>query len=180
VADARHSPTLYDFSAESITGDIVPLRRFQQRVLLVVNVASRCGYTPQYAGLERLYRAYARRGFFVLGFPCNQFGRQEPGREEEIRSFCASTYGVTFPLFAKIHVNGAGTHPLYVYLKSARKGWLGFERISWNFTKFLVDRNGRVVDRFGPATRPEQVEPAVMQLLDADESQEWTTAPPEF
>jgi glutathione peroxidase len=130
-----------------------------------VNVASRCGFTPQYAGLEELYRGYRERGFTVLGFPCNQFGRQEPGDEAEIKDFCRLTYDVTFPLFAKVAVNGPTAHPLYEYLKGARRGFLGTKAIKWNFTKFLVDRDGSVVRRFGPAVRPKRIEKRILRIL---------------
>ena len=146
--------TVYDFDAESWDRKIVKLDEFRGQVLLIVNVASRCGFTPQYAALQALYRKYRERGFVVLGFPCNQFGRQEPGTEEEIRRFCDDRYGVTFPLFARIDVNGAGAHPLYSFLKSQRGGLLG-SAIKWNFTKFLIDRSGQVVARFGSRRRPE-------------------------
>jgi glutathione peroxidase len=159
--------TVHDFSATAIDGAIVPLRRFAGRVLLIVNVASRCGYTPQYAGLESLYRAHSPKGFDVLGFPCNQFGGQEPDDEPRILTFCTATYGVTFPMFAKVSVNGPDAHPLFVHLKSRRPGWMGFERIHWNFTKFLVDRRGVVIARFGPSVAPGRVEPAVVAALAA-------------
>jgi glutathione peroxidase len=155
----------YDFEVATINGERRRLDVYRGRVLLVVNVASRCGFTPQYAGLESLYRKYRDRGFEVLGFPCDQFGRQEPGNEVEIKEFCKLTYDVTFPLFAKIEVNGAGATPLYRYLKSARRGVLGTKRIKWNFTKFLVDREGNVVRRFGPMAKPERIEKDVSRLL---------------
>ena len=150
--------SLYDIDATTIDGATQSLGEFRGRTLLVVNVASQCGYTPQYAGLEALYRKYQDRGLVVLGFPCNQFGRQEPGTEDEIREFCSTRYGVTFPMFAKIEVNGAGTHPLYRLLKSERSGVLGTEGIKWNFTKFLVDRDGEVVRRYAPSDAPERIE----------------------
>ena len=128
-------------------------------------MASRCGFTPQYTGLEALYRKYRERGFAVLGFPCNQFGSQEPGTEADIQSFCATTYDVSFPLFAKVEVNGADAHPLYRYLKGERPGILGTEAIKWNFTKFLVDRNGSVVKRYAPTDKPEDLDAAVAALL---------------
>ena len=134
-------------------------------MLLIVNVASRCGFTPQYSGLEALYRKYRDRGFAVLGFPCNQFGAQEPGSEADIGAFCSSQYDVTFPMFAKIEVNGSGTHALYQLLKSARPGVLGTEAIKWNFTKFLVDREGRVVTRHAPRDTPESLAAAIEALL---------------
>ena len=134
-------------------------------MLLVVNVASKCGFTPQYSGLEALQRQYADRGFAVLGFPCDQFGHQEPGNEEEIRKFCSLNYDVTFPMFAKIEVNGAGSHPLYEHLKSSAPGVLGTEGIKWNFTKFLVDREGRVVRRYAPTDKPESLAADIEKLL---------------
>ena len=146
--------TLYNLSAHSIQGEEVSLAAYEGKVVLIVNVASRCGFTPQYAGLEELYQRFKDRGFVVLGFPCNQFGGQEPGSEEEIQSFCSLTWQVTFPLFAKVEVNGPGAHPLFVWLKAQAPGLLGTEAIKWNFTKFLVDRHGHVVERFGPQTTP--------------------------
>jgi glutathione peroxidase len=157
--------SIYDFSAKTIDGKDEKLDAFRGKTLLVVNVASKCGFTPQYEGLEALYRKFKGQGFVVLGFPCDQFGHQEPGNEDEIRNFCSLTYDVTFPMFAKIDVNGATTHPLYKYLKHEAKGLLGSEAIKWNFTKFLVDRRGEVVRRFAPADKPEAVEPAVLALL---------------
>lgn len=149
--------TLYDLPVTAIDGTPTTLAPWRGQVLLVVNVASRCGMTPQYAGLELLYRAYHDRGFTVLGFPCNQFGGQEPGSEEEIQQFCSLTYDVTFPLFAKVEVNGPGTHPLYQHLKHERPGLLGTEAVKWNFTKFLVGRDGTVLKRYGPNDTPEQL-----------------------
>ncbi|HEY1987084.1 MAG TPA: glutathione peroxidase [Terracidiphilus sp.] len=156
---------LYGFSANLLDGKTIGLGAFKGRVLLIVNTASRCGFTPQYAGLEALYRAYKEQGFEVLGFPCNQFGAQEPGTEGEIGTFCERNYGVSFPMFAKIEVNGGSAHALYRYLKKERPGLLGTERIKWNFTKFLVDRSGRVVKRFAPSTKPEDLAPRVEALL---------------
>ena len=158
-------PSLYDFEVATIDGAKQRLDAYRGRVLLIVNVASRCGFTPQYAGLEELYRKYRERGFAVLGFPCDQFGQQEPGDGAEIKEFCRLTYDVTFPLFAKIDVNGPTAHPLYKYLKNARRGFLATKRIKWNFTKFLVDREGDVVRRFGPMVRPEKIEKDLSQLL---------------
>jgi glutathione peroxidase len=157
--------SIYDFTAKAIDGTEVPLVDYRGKVLLIVNTASKCGFTPQYEGLEKLHEEYADRGLAVLGFPCNQFGAQEPGDEAEIRNFCSLSYDVRFPLFAKIDVNGAGAHPLYRFLKNQKKGVLGSERIKWNFTKFLVDREGRVVDRFAPTARPEALRPAIEALL---------------
>ncbi|WP_315725519.1 MULTISPECIES: glutathione peroxidase [unclassified Bradyrhizobium] len=155
---------IYDFTATSLKGEEVPLKRFEGQVLLIVNTASACGFTPQYRGLEALHRAYADRGFAVLGFPCNQFGAQEPGTAEEIGAFCAGKYDVTFPLFAKIDVNGADAHPLYRFLKGEKTGLLG-SAIKWNFTKFLVDRTGHVVSRHAPTTTPEALKKEIEALL---------------
>ena len=157
--------SVHDFEATRLSGEAEPLSNFRGRALLIVNTASNCGFTPQYAGLQALQDAYAGRGFEVLGFPCNQFGGQEPGGPEEIGAFCQANYGVSFPMFAKIEVNGAGAHPLYEYLKRARPGFLGLRRIQWNFTKFLVDREGRAVRRFGPTTPPDRLRPAIEELL---------------
>lgn len=153
-----------DFTATALSGEPVALRQFDGRVLLIVNTASACGFTPQYQGLEALQQAYGGRGFAVLGFPCNQFGAQEPGDSREIASFCAAKYGVSFPMFAKIDVNGAHAHPLYNYLKSEKSGLLG-AAIRWNFTKFLVDRAGRVVARFAPTTKPHSLRDKIEALL---------------
>ncbi|MEY3337051.1 MAG: hypothetical protein RL245_43 [Pseudomonadota bacterium] len=156
---------VHDFSARAIDGVDRSLAEYKGKVLLVVNVASKCGFTPQYSGLEALQRQYADRGFAVLGFPCDQFGHQEPGNEEEIRKFCSLNYDVTFPMFAKIEVNGAGAHPLYEHLKSSAPGVLGTEGIKWNFTKFLVDREGRVVRRYAPTDKPESLAADIEKLL---------------
>ncbi|MBR1218503.1 glutathione peroxidase [Bradyrhizobium sp. U87765 SZCCT0131] len=156
---------VYDFSARLLTGEETPLQRFAGQVLLIVNTASQCGFTPQYEGLEALHQAYAPRGFSVLGFPCNQFGRQEPGSAEEIASFCTTSYHVTFPLFAKIDVNGASAHPLYDHLKAARPGLLGSQAIKWNFTKFVVDRHGAVVARHAPTVPPRSLTTQIEELL---------------
>jgi glutathione peroxidase len=157
--------SIYDFSAQTLDGKPAPLSDWQGQVVLIVNTASKCGFTPQYAGLEALYRKYKDRGFVVLGFPCNQFGSQEPGNAEEIANFCSLTYDVDFPMMAKIDVNGPQTHPLYAYLKHAKKGLLGSEGIKWNFTKFLVDRTGEVKGRFAPTDTPESLEGAIEALL---------------
>jgi glutathione peroxidase len=141
------------------------LEKYRGQVVLVVNTASRCGFTPQYEGLEKLYQKYKERGFSVLGFPCNQFGFQEPGSEQEIKSFCEMNYRISFPIFAKIEVNGDGTHPLYQFLKREGKGVLGTEAIKWNFTKFLVNRQGQVVKRFAPNTEPQALEKEIEALL---------------
>jgi glutathione peroxidase len=157
--------TAYDFSARDIDGRERPLAEFAGRALLVVNVASKCGFTPQYRGLEALWRKHRDAGFAVLGFPCDQFGHQEPSAESEIKTFCSLNYDVTFPLFAKIEVNGAGTHPLYVWLKGEKAGIFGTEAIKWNFTKFLVDRSGQVVQRYAPRDTPEKIDEDVSALL---------------
>ncbi len=149
--------TVYDFTVKDIAGKPVPLDRFRGQVLLVVNVASECGFTPQYKGLEALYQRYHARGLDILGFPCNQFGGQEPGTEKEIAQFCELNYGVTFPLFAKIDVNGEAAAPLYKFLKSEKPGLLGSEAIKWNFTKFLVDRDGKPLKRYAPNDTPESL-----------------------
>ena len=159
--------TVYDFEAGTLTGEPKSLADYRGRTLLVVNVASACGYTPQYAGLESLYRKYRDRGFVVLGFPCNQFGGQEPGSAEEIAAFCSTRYDVTFPLFAKIDVNGAHAHPLFEHLKQEQPGALGTKGIKWNFTKFLVNGRGEVVKRYGSSTTPEQIDADVARLLEA-------------
>jgi glutathione peroxidase len=162
--------SVYDFSALSVDGRQVSLAQFEGKVLVIVNTASKCGFTPQYAGLETLYRRYKDRGLVVLGFPCNQFGAQEPGTEEEIAQFCGLKYGVTFPIFAKIEVNGPNAHPLYKFLRKEQSGILGaigLTAIKWNFTKFLVDRAGRVIDRFAPSTEPAELAPAIEKLLPA-------------
>ena len=166
---AMPAHSAYAFSAVLLDGRSLHLEEFRGRVLLIVNTASRCGFTPQYAGLERLYRSYRQRGFEVLGFPSNQFGRQEPGTAAEIAEFCAKNYGVTFPLFAKIDVNGPGAHPLFRFLKKEKPGIFGVfgaGSIRWNFTKFLVDRTGRVVKRYGPATEPRKLAGDIERLLD--------------
>jgi len=155
---------IYDFTAQSLAGDDVALQRYEGQVLLIVNTASACGFTPQYRGLEALQREYGPRGFSVLGFPCNQFGGQEPGDARQIEQFCATTYDVSFPMFAKIDVNGSRAHPLYTYLKSEKTGLLG-SGIKWNFTKFLVDRSGRVAGRFAPTVTPEGLKKEIEALL---------------
>ena len=155
----------FDFSARDILGREVPLADYRGKVLLIVNTASKCGFTPQYEGLEKLHAELSGRGLAVLGFPCNQFGAQEPGSEAEIGEFCRLNYGVAFPVFAKIEVNGRGAHPLYVWLKSQAKGFFGTSSIKWNFTKFLVDRQGKVVRRYGSTTKPEAIRGAIEKLL---------------
>ncbi len=146
--------SVYSFSAQSLQGNAIPLSDYTGQVLLVVNVASECSFTPQYQGLQALYTDYGERGFTVLGFPCDQFGHQEPGNAEQIASFCTSRYSISFPLFEKIEVNGPTAHPLYEWLKSQKAGVLGSRAIKWNFTKFLVDGNGQVLRRYGPMTKP--------------------------
>ena len=157
--------TIYDFKVKTINGEETTLEQYKGKVMLIVNVASKCGYTPQYDGLEALYRKYKDQGLVVLGFPCNQFGSQEPGSEAVIQNFCRVNFGVTFPMFSKIKVNGEETHPLYRYLKSEQPGVLGTEAIKWNFTKFLVDKEGEVVERFGSSTKPEALEEKIEALL---------------
>lgn len=157
--------TVFDFSASAIDGQLTDLSQYRGKVLLIANTASKCGFTPQYKGLQVLFAQYAARGLVVLGFPCDQFGHQEPGTEAEIGQFCERNYGVEFPLFAKINVNGAEAHPLFAHLKEAAPGLLGSEAIKWNFTKFLVDRNGRVVSRYAPATSPEAIAADIEKLL---------------
>jgi glutathione peroxidase len=157
--------TIYDFTATSLQGKAVPLSDYRGKAMLIVNTASKCGFTPQYEGLEKLYREHQAQGLVVLGFPCNQFGAQEPGDAAEIGAFCQVNYGVSFPMFAKIDVNGARTHPLYAFLKGEKAGVLGTRNIKWNFTKFLVDRDGKVVDRFAPTTKPQDIEQAIAKVL---------------
>jgi glutathione peroxidase len=156
---------LYAQTVRTIDGKDVPLADWRGQVLLIVNTASKCGFTPQYEGLEALHKQYGDKGFSVLGFPCNQFGAQEPGDEAEIASFCKLTYDVDFPMFAKVDVNGDAAHPLFKALKAAAPGLLGSEGIKWNFTKFLVDRSGNVVDRFAPTTKPEAIAADIEKLL---------------
>ena len=156
--------SIYDFTATSLGGEDVSLKRFAGQVLLIVNTASACGFTPQYKGLEKLQQTYGMRGFSILGFPCNQFGRQEPGNAAQIQQFCSSNYAVSFPMFDKIDVNGDHAHPLYQYLKSEKSGLLG-RSIKWNFTKFLVDRSGKVVARHPPTTTPEALTKEIEALL---------------
>ncbi|HOV56326.1 MAG TPA: glutathione peroxidase [Rhodanobacteraceae bacterium] len=157
--------TAYDFSATTIDGSVQKLSEYKGKPLLVVNVASKCGFTPQYTGLEALYRKFKDRGLVVLGFPCDQFGHQEPGDEAEIKNFCSLNYDVSFPLFAKVDVNGRDAHPLYQWLKSEKSGFLGTEGIKWNFTKFLIDRNGQVVKRYAPTDTPEKIEKELGAVL---------------
>lgn len=159
--------TIYDFKANTLDGRDVSLSDYSGKVLLIVNTASKCGFTPQYGGLEELFKRYSDKGLEILGFPCNQFGAQEPGDADEIATFCSLTYDVTFPMFGKIDVNGPSAHPLYQYLKKAKKGLLGSEGIKWNFTKFLIDRQGQVVARYAPTELPEALEGAIQKLLSA-------------
>jgi glutathione peroxidase len=160
-------PSLYDVEVTAIDGTPRRMDAWRGKTLLIVNVASGCGYTPQYAGLERLYRKYKDRGLVVLGFPCDQFGGQEPGTDDEIQQFCSLTYDVTFPLFRKVNVNGANAHPLFTWLKSRKKGVFGSESIKWNFTKFLVGPDGEVVKRYGSAETPERIEEDLVAITSA-------------
>jgi glutathione peroxidase len=157
--------SVYDYSARLLTGEEVSLSRWRGRVLLIVNTASKCGFTPQYAGLQQLYEKFEEQGLTVLGFPCNQFGAQEPGEATEIGSFCQANYGVTFPMFAKIDVNGRDADPLFQFLKKEKNGLLGTKGIKWNFTKFLVDREGEVVARYAPQAKPEELTQPIIALL---------------
>ena len=157
--------SVYDFGAQRLDGQAVQLADYRGQVLLIVNTASKCGFTPQYEGLEALYRKHKDKGFAILGFPCNQFGAQEPGDAAEIGDFCSTTYGVTFPMFEKVEVNGEATHPLYAFLKKARKGLLGNEGIKWNFTKFLVGKDGQVLARYAPNVTPESLSGDIEKAL---------------
>jgi glutathione peroxidase len=157
--------TIYDFSAKTIDGNEQTLDAYRNKTVLVVNVASKCGFTPQYKGLEEMYEKFNDKGLVVLGFPCDQFLHQEPGDEAEIKNFCSLTYDVKFPMFAKVDVNGESAHPLYKYLKHEAKGLLGTESIKWNFTKFLIDKNGHVVKRYAPSDTPASIEKDVAPIL---------------
>lgn len=157
---------LYDISVQSIDGEKIEISAYKGKVLLIVNVASKCGFTNQYEGLEKVYLEHRNKGLEVLGFPCNQFGAQEPGNEEEIKQFCQLTYNVSFPMFAKVDVNGEQAHPLYQELKKAAPGLLGTEMVKWNFTKFLVDKEGNVVKRYAPQDKPEAIAKDIASLLD--------------
>ena len=157
--------TIYDYSATTIGGKEVKLSAYKDKVLLIVNTASKCGFTPQFTGLEALHAELADKGLVILGFPCNQFGKQEPGSDGEIEEFCQLNYGVSFPMFSKIDVNGSSTHPLYKYLKKQAKGLLGSETIKWNFTKFLIGKNGEVVRRYGSADKPEAIKKDIIALI---------------
>ena len=156
---------IYDFEVQTITGDKVALDTYKNQVMLIVNTASKCGFTPQYEGLETLYAKYKDKGLVVLGFPCNQFGRQEPGSESDIAEFCQLNYGVSFPMFSKIDVNGDDADPLFKYLRKSQKGLLGSEKIKWNFTKFLVNRDGKVTARFAPTVKPKDLSKDIESLL---------------
>ena len=156
---------VYDFSARTIKGEEVPLSDYEGKVMLIVNTASKCGFTNQYEGLEKLYKQYKDQGLEILGFPCNQFGAQEPGNEEEIQQFCSLNFGVSFPMFAKVDVNGANAHPLYKFIKAEAPGMLGTKDVKWNFTKFLVGKDGHVLKRFAPQDTPESLEKEIKSLL---------------
>ncbi len=162
---AADNTSIYSFSASTLGGEPVSLDRYDGKVMLIVNTASECGFTPQYAGLQKLHEQYAARGLEVLGFPCNQFGKQEPGDAAQIGAFCEKNYGVTFQMFDKIYVHGSDAHPLFKYLKDEAPGVLGIEAIKWNFTKFLVDRSGKVVKRYAPTTKPETITDDIEALL---------------
>ena len=157
--------TAYDFSATDIDGKEHSLAEFRGKAMLIVNTASKCGFTPQYTGLQKLWDKYEKKGLVVLGFPCDQFGHQEPGDADEIKNFCSLSYDVSFPLFEKIEVNGNGAHPLWKWMKKEKSGLLGLEAIKWNFTKFLVDRDGRVIKRYAPTDTPEKIEKDIAALL---------------
>lgn len=157
--------SIYDFEVQTIDGETTTLAPYKGKVMLIVNVASECGFTPQYDGLQKLYTEYKDQGLVVLGFPCNQFAGQEPGTEQEIKQFCRVNFGIGFPMFAKIDVNGDDTHPLYRFLKKEQPGTFGSEAIKWNFTKFLVDREGNVIERYAPMTKPEALKPDIEKLL---------------
>ena len=159
------SDDVYQFSGKTIKGQQLALSEFKGKVLLVVNTASKCGFTPQFKGLEEMYEKYQSQGLEILGFPCNQFMKQDPGSNQEIAEFCELNYGVSFPMFEKVDVNGDNTHPLFKYLKAKAPGVLGSQGIKWNFTKFLVDKNGKVVARYAPKDTPEQIESEVKKLL---------------
>ncbi|MFA6143868.1 MAG: glutathione peroxidase [Sulfurimonas sp.] len=165
---ATQTPSLYDFEVTTIHHEKTTMAPYKGKVLLIVNTASGCGFTPQFEGLEKLYKSYKTKGLVVLGFPCNQFAGQEPLDEKGIENFCRVNYGVSFPMFAKIEVNGANTHPLYKYLKQNATGILGSEAIKWNFTKFLVDKKGNVIKRYAPATSPEAIASDIEKLLQKD------------
>ena len=157
--------SFYDFNATSIIGEEISMFNYKEKVILVVNTASQCGFTPQYEGLQKLYKEYQDDGFVILGFPCNQFREQESGTHKEIQTFCSKNYNITFPLFEKINVNGENTHPLYKFLKSKATGIMWTENIKWNFTKFLVDKKGKVITRYGSSTTPKDIETDILKLL---------------
>jgi len=157
--------TIFQYSVKDINGVDISMETYKDKVLLIVNVASKCGFTPQYEGLEKLYQDHKDKGFEILGFPCNQFGSQEPGTEEEIKTFCSINYGVTFPIFSKIKVNGDNADPMYTFMKTEKPGTLGSKKIKWNFTKFLIDREGHVIKRFGSQTKPIDIEDDILELL---------------
>lgn len=165
VLNAGEGMSTYDFDVKGIDGEEISMAKYKGKVLLIVNVASECGLTYQYEGLEKLYQKYKKKGFMVLGFPSNQFSNQEPGTDKEIKFFCKSKYDVHFDMFSKIEVNGDGAHPLYKFLKDEKGGFLGFDAIKWNFTKFLVDKNGKVVKRYSPSTNPSKLEGDIEKLL---------------
>ena len=156
---------IYEFKGITMQGKEVSLSEFKGKVLLIVNTASKCGFTPQFKGLEALYKEYKDKGLEILGFPCNQFGHQDPGSNDEINQFCEMNYGVTFPMFQKIDVNGENTHPLFKHLKEQAPGLLGTQAIKWNFTKFLVDKNGKVVDRYAPTDTPDKIAKDIAKLM---------------
>ncbi len=160
--------SIYDFNVKDIDGNEVSMSKYKGKVLLIVNVASKCGFTPQYEGLEELYQKYKKHGFMILGFPSNQFMSQEPGSNKEIKEFCKLTYGVDFDMFAKIDVNGDDTIPLYKYLKKEAKGIMGTEAIKWNFTKFLINSEGKVIERYGSSDEPKSIEPEIVNLLNGE------------
>ncbi|MCM2676808.1 glutathione peroxidase [Alkalicoccobacillus plakortidis] len=156
--------SVYDFTVKSSKGEEIPLSKYEGKALLIVNTATKCGFAPQFDGLEKLHQEYADRGFEVLGFPCNQFMNQEPVEDDEMENVCKVNFGVSFPLFAKVDVNGSSAHPLYQYLKKEKKGTIGSD-VKWNFTKFLVNQHGEVIERFAPTTKPEKIEPEIQKLL---------------
>ncbi len=161
------STNLYEFTAKDASGADHPLSKYKGEVMLIVNVASKCGFTTQYTGLEKLQKDFGPRGFHVLGFPCNQFGAQEPGNDQEIQSFCQLTYDVTFPVLSRIEVNGPNTAPIYEHLKASAPGLLGTEAIKWNFTKFLIGKNGKVLNRYAPQTKPEEIATDIAKALES-------------
>ena len=156
---------IYNINVETIKGENTPIAKYKGKVMLIVNTASKCGFTPQYEGLEKLHEDYSSKGLAVLGFPCNQFGKQEPGGEQAIQEFCTLNFGVKFDMFKKVDVNGKQAHPLYKFLKSEQKGVLGTEGVKWNFTKFLVDKKGKVLERYGPTVKPEDIAKDIEKLL---------------